>query len=92
MTTRSFQAMGTTVELIADSEGAARAERLFEDYEQTFSRFRETSELNLVNARSGCWQLISPLFAHAVESALLAYQASDRMVTPLLGRALLALG
>ncbi len=64
------------------------AERLFAEWEQTFSRFRADSELSRVNARSGTPVLVSELFARAVEAALAVAEETGGLVDPTLGRAL----
>jgi FAD:protein FMN transferase len=78
-------------EVVAASSRAdevSAAERLFEDWERTFSRFRADSELNRVNGRAGSPVLVSRLFARAVEVALEAAEATGGLVDPTLGRAL----
>lgn len=53
MERREFHAMGTTIELVVEAEGAAHAldaaEAEFERLEQVMSRFREDSELSRLN-------------------------------------------
>jgi FAD:protein FMN transferase len=70
------------------ADEALAAERLFAEWEQTFSRFRVDSELNRVNARSGTPVLVSELFSHAVEAALAVAEETGGLVDPTLGRAL----
>jgi thiamine biosynthesis lipoprotein len=64
------------------------AERLFGEWEQTFSRFRADSELVRVNASAGSQVLVSELFARAVRTALDAAAETDGLVDPTLGQAL----
>ena len=65
---------------------------LFERYDQTFSRFRDDSELNFVNGRAGSPTRTSSLFAEALEVALDAAVETDGVVDPTLGRSLTTLG
>jgi thiamine biosynthesis lipoprotein len=76
----------------ATSDEFAGVERLFARWEMTFSRFRPDSELCWVNARAGTPVVVSPLFARAVESALLVAEETGGLVDPTLGRALEAAG
>ncbi len=64
------------------------AERLFAEWERTFSRFRADSELNHVNARAGSPVLVSQIFAHAVQVALDVAKETGGLVDPTLGHAL----
>ena len=53
MERRSFRAMGTTIELVVEADGAGAAldgaEAEFERLEQIMSRFRPSSELSRLN-------------------------------------------
>lgn len=76
--------------------GAARPElhvieRLFAERDRRFSRFREDSELNRVNG-SAVPILVSEEFASALDVALEAAAASDGLVDPTLGAAVVAAG
>ena len=71
--------------------GAARPElhaieRLFAERDRRFSRFREDSELNRVNG-AAVPILVSQEFASALDVALEAAAASDGLVDPTLGAA-----
>jgi thiamine biosynthesis lipoprotein len=66
-------------------------EELFADRDETFSRFREDSELNEVNATAAPL-LVSEEFASALNVALEAAAASDGLVDPTLGAAVVAAG
>lgn len=70
------------------SEEVAAAERLFAEWDETFSRFRTNSELNRVNARAGSPVLVSELFARAVSVALDAAAETQGLIDPTLGRAI----
>ncbi len=88
-----FRAMGTTVAADGfDSDGAARLERVFERWERTFSRFRADSELVAVNQQAGRRTVVTPLFARVVRAALELAAATEGLVVPTVGRALLAAG
>jgi FAD:protein FMN transferase len=65
---------------------------LFERYDQTFSRFRDDSELTFVNRQAGYPTSTSPLFADALGIALEAAVETDGLVAPTLGRSLTTLG
>jgi FAD:protein FMN transferase len=75
---------GTTAERHA-------VEALFAERDRRFSRFRADSELNAVNA-AGETALVSEEFAAALAVALDAAAATDGMVDPTLGAALVAMG
>ncbi len=73
----SFRAMGSQINLWLetcsqmDAEAAfADVEILFEKNEQALSRFRVDSELSQLNANTGCWQSVSPLFWQVLLMAL----------------------
>jgi thiamine biosynthesis lipoprotein len=57
-------------------------------WEATFSRFRPESELSRVNASREPAQVVSPLFARAMQVALDVADATDGLVDPTLGVAL----
>ena len=93
MSPRSFRAMGVDVVVGgsgADSWRAVRA--LVLEWDEVFSRFRDASELNRVNAACTETVLVSETFARAVRAALAAARATDGLVDPTLGAALLAAG
>jgi len=77
--------------------GATEAEladvrRLFEGWDGVFSRFVPASELNRVNASPSSVVLLSRPFAHALREALDAAVATDGLVDPTLGAAIVAAG
>ncbi|MBT8212694.1 MAG: FAD:protein FMN transferase [Acidimicrobiia bacterium] len=73
MITATFPAMGTTIEVRATgAHGVRAAARLFEDVEETASRFRTDSELSRINANPTPTMELSPLMTEVV-------QAADRM-------------
>jgi thiamine biosynthesis lipoprotein len=87
-----FTSMGCEI-IVA---GAARPElqvieRLFADRDRMFSRFRAESELNRVNGTAVPF-LVSQEFASALDVALEAAAASDGLVDPTLGGAVVAAG
>ncbi len=61
---------------------------LFDHYDQTFSRFRDGSELTFVNRRAGHPTSASPLFSDVLGIALDAAVETDGLVDPTLGRSL----
>ncbi len=96
----SFQAMGTTVELIAPQASDPRAfpraafaiERVFARQEARFSRFRADSELSRVNARAGRWVRVSKPFATLTRRALRAAVETGGRFDPTVLPALKAAG
>ena len=62
----SFHAMGTTITLLAPlggySEAARLTRELFEEWEQTLSRFRPTSEVSRLSASDGRYVKLSAHF------------------------------
>ena len=85
--------MGTDVVVGGASAAEAEAiERLFADWEQVFSRFRPQSELNRINADPAPVAIVSRLFASVVRDALEAAAATDGLVDPTLGGAMVAAG
>ena len=93
----TFPAIGTTVFVavrdgrdLADAERLAR--RVLADVDATCSRFRDDSDLTLVNRHPGRWVAVDPLLVAAVEVACAAARRTDGLVHPLLGRPLVQLG
>ncbi len=90
--TADWRALGTGVRLIV-SDGdlaAARAavERVLDEVDLAYSRFRPDSELVALNARRGTQVRVSPLLARALAGALEAARATGGAVDPTVGRAL----
>ena len=85
--------MGTDVVVGGASAGEAEAiGRLFADWEHVFSRFRPQSELNRVNADPAPVVIVSRLFASVLRDALEAAAATEGLVDPTLGGAIVAAG
>ena len=85
--------MGTDVVVGGASASEAEAiERLFADWEQVFSRFRPESELNRVNADPAPVVIVSRLFGSVLHDALEAAAATDGLVDPTVGDAIVAAG
>jgi thiamine biosynthesis lipoprotein ApbE len=92
-----FRALGTTVVVaVTDAAGRDEAGALLaaelEAIDHSCSRFRDDSELALLNAAAGEWRAVSPLFLRALEVALTAARSTDGVVDPTIGRALRVLG
>ena len=62
------------------------------DVDEVASRFRADSDLSAVNREPGRWVTVDPLLVTAVDAALAAAEATDGLVSPLLGRPLVELG
>jgi FAD:protein FMN transferase len=94
MSRNSFHAMG--VEIVVGGAGQAAVlddvRRLFHERDAIFSRFRGESELNWVNANPAEVVLVSETFARALRAALAAAKATQGLVDPTLGAALIAAG
>ena len=97
MLSRSFEAMGTEVEIFldaADDERAEcaldKAEAEFERLEQLMSRFRPDSELSRLN-RAGIVEA-SPDLVRVVELSLEARESSGGLFDPTIHNALVAAG
>jgi thiamine biosynthesis lipoprotein len=93
-----FRAMGCQMSAFVDHEGHDAAQALakvpgwFETWEQSLSRFRPTSELNQINARSGQTVTVSPILFQAVSAALEAARWSGGLVSPTLLQPILDAG
>lgn len=89
---RSFRSMGCEIVVAGATPAEIRAiVQLFAERDRVFSRFRPDSELNAVNAAGGTL-LVSELFAETLEVALEAAAATDGLVDPTLGAAIVAAG
>ena len=87
MRTARFDAMGCTIAVGGATPRELQAiVGLFRQRENVFSRSREGSELNEVNAAAGSVVGVSPLFARAIGAALDAAQATGGLVDPTPGR------
>ena len=87
----SFRAMGCEVTLpYGVPAGLVRA--LFEERDARFSRFRPSSELSRVNALPLGLTLVSGEFASMLALSLDAARATDGLVTPAVGGAIVAAG
>lgn len=91
---RPFRAMGTTIELVVEAEGASRAldaaEREFERLEQILSRFRPDSELATLNRRGSIEA--SHDLAEVVRLALRGRERSGGRFDPTVHDAVVAAG
>jgi thiamine biosynthesis lipoprotein len=88
-----FQAMGVGVVVGGATPDELEAVKdLVERLETTFSRFRQGSELNLVNEGSAEFVAVSPLFARALALAVDSARRTDGLVDPTLGVAIEAAG
>lgn len=82
-----FSAMGCQM-LVAIENESHQAERLnevpgwFENWEQTLSRFRADSELNLLNQQAGSVVHMSSELWDVMQAAMEAWHDSDGLVTP----------
>ncbi len=93
----SWAALGSEATvLVADQPALADVRDLLaaqlDEIDVACSRFRDDSELSLVNRAPGRWVRVSQLFFDALEAALGAADASGGSVDPTLGRVLRAGG
>ena len=92
LATADWRAIGTGVRLVVlDGDlAAARAavERVLDDVDRAYSRFRPDSELVALNAARGARVRVSPLLARALAGALEAARRTGGAVDPTVGRAL----
>jgi len=93
----AFSALGTTaVLLVTDGAVLADAERLLRadlaEVDAAYSRFRDDSEIVRLAAYEGRPAPVSPLLAGALKAALRAATATDGLVDPTVGQAMIDLG
>jgi FAD:protein FMN transferase len=89
----AFRSMGCDVVVGGARPSERRAiERLFNERERIFSRFRPDSELNRVNADAGRPVRVSEVFAEMLRVALEAEHETSGLVDPTLGAELEAAG
>jgi FAD:protein FMN transferase len=85
---RTFRAMGSQILVVADSDNREAQSLLdqvpgwFEDWEQQLSRFRPTSELQLLNAQHERWVFVGDALWDVIELACQSAEQSDGIVTP----------
>jgi thiamine biosynthesis lipoprotein len=87
-----FTAMGCEIVVGATTADALAVQRLFEERDRMFSRFRDDSELSRVNRGKGRVVSVTPPFAEMVALALQAAASTDGIVDPTLGDAIEAAG
>src|SRR3989454_8933259 len=95
LTTRHFDALGSTCELLSVESGPAaleRCEQRIRDAEVRFTRFLRDSELAGLNASDGRYVPVSPELFAMLEAALWAFAESDGLVNAAVLPALVAAG
>src|SRR5256712_9780084 len=95
LTTRHFDALGSTCELLSVDSGPAaleRCEQRIRDAEARFTRFLRDSELAGLNASDGRYVPVSPEMFAMLEAALWAFEESDGLVNAAVLPALAAAG
>ncbi|GGJ11217.1 FAD:protein FMN transferase [Alicyclobacillus cellulosilyticus] len=94
----TWQALGTTVELVTQEETADAGEvftavgRKLADYERLLSRFIPDSDVSRLNAHAGAWTPVAPATMEVLLLAESAYQATCGLFDPCLGAVLEQLG
>src|SRR6266705_317896 len=95
LTTRHFDALGSTCELLSVESGPAaleRCEQRIRDAEARFTRFLRDSELAGLNGSDGRYLPVSPEMFAMLEAALWAFEESDGLVNAAVLPALVAAG
>jgi thiamine biosynthesis lipoprotein len=91
-----FSAMGTTISLLLPEsqaeQGSQSVRALFEEWEQTLSRFLPESELSQLNQHPGTPVLVSELLYQVLATALTAAQATQGIYDPALLDQLIQMG
>ena len=95
--TASWRAIGTSVQLVVDDPLALPAaetevRRVIDEIDLAASRFRDDSELSMLNQANGHPVHVSPLFGRALRIALDAAAWTDGLVDPTVGNSLMATG
>jgi thiamine biosynthesis lipoprotein len=83
LTTRHFDALGSTCELLSVDSGQAaleRCEQRIRDAEARFTRFLRDSELSGLNASDGRYVPVSPEMFAMLQAALWAFEESEGLV------------
>jgi FAD:protein FMN transferase len=93
----TLQAFGSTALVAVTKAGALDTtkgvvERIVDEFDHACSRFRDDSELSLVNAAAGAAVRVGPVLLEAVTAALRAARVTGGDVDPTVGRALISLG
>lgn len=83
-----FRAMNCQMLAVVDAPDGdsmlTQVPQWFEQWEQSFSRFRPTSELSQLNAQSGKWVQVSPELFALIEAARWGVAYSEGLVSPLI--------
>jgi FAD:protein FMN transferase len=93
----TLEAFGSTALVAVTEAGALETtkgvvERIVDEFDHACSRFRDDSELSLVNAAAGAAVRVGPVLLEAVTAALRAARVTGGDVDPTVGRALISLG
>lgn len=98
MKTITFQAMGSKIFIAMDTnelhlmDEALKARDWFEEWEESFSRFRLTSELSQFNRHAGIPQKVSAPFFEVATLALSVSRETNGLINPLILNALKSAG
>jgi thiamine biosynthesis lipoprotein len=96
MELREFRAMGSNIELFLPraqaDQGSSAVRQLFEEWEETLSRFRAESELSQLNRAAGKPMRVSKLLLNVLQTALTAAEATGGMFDPTLLKQLVSIG
>jgi len=97
LATAHWRALGTSVQVVVTrperlDDACGVVIRVLDDVDATASRFRPDSELARLNVAAGGWTVVSPLLARMLRAALDAAVATDGLVDPTVGAAMVGLG
>ncbi len=93
--THRFRSMGTDVTVLLPARAGGRiaaVERLFDEWDRRFSRFRPDSELMTLNRSAGSPLVVSDAMFEVVSTAIAAARATTGLFDPLLFGRMLELG
>jgi thiamine biosynthesis lipoprotein ApbE len=93
----SWRALGTSVHVLTTDESliaaaAAVVRAALVEVDETYSRFRDDSELSRLNAGAGSPTVVTPLLMSAITTAIRGARCSDGAVDPTVGRAMRLIG
>ena len=73
-------------------ENTLRAEKVFRDYDEKFSRFKETSELHHLNTSGGNWRKVSIEFFQILKKCVALAKETEGVFDPSVGGVLASYG
>lgn len=92
ITSRHFEAMGTTCSLFASDADLVEGERWVRSMAARLTRFSTDSELSQLNAHAGAWRAVSEDLSAVLKAALEAHAMSAGMVNAAVLSSMVAIG